>query len=362
MSFRTIHTRFFCAVFVVGLLAAVLFATPHGTYARVFASAGAQPKLTRLLFLRHPYMQGADVRQVQQRLKDLGYAQVGPADGIFGPYTDSAVRAFQWINQLVVDGVVGPQTWGLLFSTAALPAPAVHPIIVGDTLLGSWQAGTWIDAATTASWLAGGETYQLYGLTSWLGTAVGGRPVPPLLAVCPEYSVKLHPAPADVPHLGVAGDWNAQPRPVQELSTAAPTYRQAVADFLRAQGIQQPDVRLTKVVRTDLEGDGVDEVLIEATRHEQGWTAVKAGDYSIVVLRKVVDNRVQTIPIATVVYPQDRPIGEIAEHTLIGILDLNGDGTMEIVVGSADFEGGSTTVFEAIGNQVHTVLNVYCGP
>ena len=65
MSFRSIHTPFFCAALVVGLLAAGLFAAPYQTYARVFASSGAQPQFTRLLFLRHPYMQGADVRQVQ---------------------------------------------------------------------------------------------------------------------------------------------------------------------------------------------------------------------------------------------------------------------------------------------------------
>jgi len=362
MSFRSIHTRFSYAVFVAGLLAAGLFAAPHPTYARVFASPGAQPELTRLLHLRHPYMQGEDVQQAQQRLKDLGYAQVGLADGIFGPQTDSAARAFQWMNRLLVDGVVGPKTWSLLFSTAALPALDVHPIIVGETLLGSWIAGAWIDAATTASWLSGGERYQLFDLTGPLGTAVGGRPVPPSTPICPMYSVILRPAPADVPRLGVAGNWNAQPRPVQELSTAEPTYRQAVADLLRAQGIHQPDVRLIKVARTDLEGDGVDEVLIAATRHEQGWTGVKAGDYSLVVLRKVIHNMVQTIPIATVFYPQDRPFGDIAEYTLTGVLDLNGDGTMEIVVDGSYFESVSTTVFEAIGNQVQSELNVYCGP
>jgi peptidoglycan hydrolase-like protein with peptidoglycan-binding domain len=361
MSFRIIHMRFFRAAFVVGLLAVGLFAAPRGTSAGVFASPGAQLQLIRLLFLRHPYMRGEDVRQVQQRLKDLRYAQVGPADGIFGPSTATAVRAFQQMNRLVVDDEVGPKTWGQLFSTAAVSAPAVHPIIVGETLLGGWQAGAWIDAATTASWLGGGEIYQLYGLTGSLGSAVGSRPQSPILAVCPIYWLKVHPA-ADIARVGVAGNWNAQPRPVQELSTTVPTYRQAVAALLRSQGIDQPDVRLVKVVRTDLEGDGVDEVLIAATRHAQGWTAVKAGDYSLVVLRKVVHNSVQTIPIACVFYTQDRPFGEIAEHALLGILDLNGDGTMEIVVDSAHFESSSTTVSEVIGNQVHTVLNMACGP
>jgi peptidoglycan hydrolase-like protein with peptidoglycan-binding domain len=39
------------------------------------------------------------------------------ADGIFGPNTDAAVRAFQQQNGLAADGIVGPNTWSALIST-----------------------------------------------------------------------------------------------------------------------------------------------------------------------------------------------------------------------------------------------------
>jgi len=74
---------------------------------------------TRTLYLSSPLMQGEDVLAVQQRLYELGYTEVGSPDGVFGEMTDQAIRHFQEINHLEVDGYVGPATWELLFSAEA---------------------------------------------------------------------------------------------------------------------------------------------------------------------------------------------------------------------------------------------------
>lgn len=65
---------------------------------------------------------GAEVTDLQSRLNAQGFDS-GPADGIFGPRTDSAVRSYQAANGLEVDGLVGPQTWSKL-NGATAPAPA----------------------------------------------------------------------------------------------------------------------------------------------------------------------------------------------------------------------------------------------
>ena len=49
-----------------------------------------------------------------ESVRRLQYALGIYDDGILGPQTDSAVRAFQRTHHLTVDGIVGPQTWSAL--------------------------------------------------------------------------------------------------------------------------------------------------------------------------------------------------------------------------------------------------------
>lgn len=52
---------------------------------------------------------GSEVRQIQTKLKELGYYK-GSVDGIFGKQTRSAVIAFQKNCGLTADGIAGPKT------------------------------------------------------------------------------------------------------------------------------------------------------------------------------------------------------------------------------------------------------------
>ena len=57
---------------------------------------------------------GQAVSELQRALNAAGYSP-GPIDGDFGPQTRSAVLSFQMARHIEVDGVVGPQTNGILF-------------------------------------------------------------------------------------------------------------------------------------------------------------------------------------------------------------------------------------------------------
>lgn len=64
----------------------------------------------RTLYLRMPYFHGNDVRELQRALGALGFA-CGLNDGIFGAYTELALRKFQLNLGLPSDGIAGAMTY-----------------------------------------------------------------------------------------------------------------------------------------------------------------------------------------------------------------------------------------------------------
>lgn len=75
---------------------------------------------------------GSDVTKLQNTLKGLGY-DVGSIDGIFGPKTLSAVKAYQSAQGLSVDGIVGPKTMGAL--SGGTSSTTTKPVASSSTKL-----------------------------------------------------------------------------------------------------------------------------------------------------------------------------------------------------------------------------------
>ena len=67
----------------------------------------------RTLYLRMPYLHGQDVVELQQVLGALGFS-CGPIDGIFGAYTELALRNFQLNMGLPADGIAGAYTYATI--------------------------------------------------------------------------------------------------------------------------------------------------------------------------------------------------------------------------------------------------------
>ncbi|MEG1773020.1 MAG: peptidoglycan-binding protein, partial [Clostridia bacterium] len=67
-----------------------------------------------------PGSTGAGIAVYQQKLFDLGYLTAAP-NGVYGEGTIAAVKRFQEINALIVDGFLGPDTIDKLMSESAIP-------------------------------------------------------------------------------------------------------------------------------------------------------------------------------------------------------------------------------------------------
>ena len=100
-----------------------------GQFAAASGSSSAKGKDTRPTpSNQHPVGQGETGKRVsdlQERLNAEGFKPPLKVDGIFGPKTLAAVKAFQRSHGLKVDGLVGPKTTAAL-RAGSKPKPAAH--------------------------------------------------------------------------------------------------------------------------------------------------------------------------------------------------------------------------------------------
>lgn len=73
-------------------------------------------------------MRGEDVRQVQACISSLGYP-IGPIDGIYGRLTYTGIRSYQEKNNLILDGIIGPQTAGHLNALSGVDLDGITKLI-----------------------------------------------------------------------------------------------------------------------------------------------------------------------------------------------------------------------------------------
>lgn len=162
--------------------------------------------------------------------------------------------------------------------------------------------------------------------------------------------------------IGSNAKWNFIPRVPREISTTSKEYTNTVSAFLKTNKITKSPVKISQAFRVDLDGDGTEEVILSATYYKKGiYEGQNAGDYSFVLLRKIIKGKVQNILISGEFFIKKGEYSPPNKYEITGIADLNGDSKMEIVVDSAYYEGATQTVYEIKGNKPAAVLEVGCG-
>ncbi|MDH5556707.1 MAG: VCBS repeat-containing protein [Alphaproteobacteria bacterium] len=260
-------------------------------------------------------------------------------------------------------------TLALAISAATAPAAAdsgIHPIVHGGSriLLGAAIEDRWLTAEETSPRLRGGERYRHYSLLHQHGASEGSAPIS-AGDPCPETMLVETVTPEGFDTVSVAGEWNALVRIPKRLDPGLPVYRKAAADWLTGRGLETPAAELEQVIRVDLEGDGVDEVLLAANhrvaRQDGDISHAMSGDYSFVLLRRLKEGKVETLALADVIHVSPSP-GDINYwYGIAAILDLNGDGVMEIIVKNGYYEGEGVAVFAVEAGKPKLIFDEGCG-
>jgi hypothetical protein len=295
-------------------------------------------------------------------------AEVSPTPWVAG--TETAQEAASPTSTWSVSGTETPLTpeppAGATPTPVIWPSDFSHVLYVGKfyqttffLLLGGVNTEAWLSPDESLRRYAGEATYSLHTLTQESKYLVWGR-VPELSSVCQTYAVGTEANLDDTGFVAVLDGWNVTQRAVTELSPDVQPYQQAALDWLKAEGLPATEINQFQIQRVDLEGDGVDEVFISATRYDELERVTKTGDHSVILMRKVQGNEVVTTLIAGEVYrgPETATLLHNT-YSIANFVDLNQDGVLEVVVDIRRWEGFGANVYPLTGgcSDVDCVLS-----
>lgn len=256
----------------------------------------------------------------------------------------------------------------VLAQTVGVPAaePATFIELPFRYVFGGHRNGKWLTSEQAGMVMKPGTTFRMFTLKGEDGKLTASKAAADV-DVCTDVWIATIDPEMDTHAIAVSAPWNPMPRPVKFAATTQEVYMKAVSEILAAQGIRKPVVKITQHLRVDLDGDGNEEVLLAATHYPTAEgegsapMAAGAGNYSFVALLRMVDGKVVTQLIEGEFYPKAQEFNAPNVHEVGGVLDLDGDGKMEIIHHSQYYEGGATTAWQLGAKKAVKVLELACG-
>ena len=278
-------------------------------------------------------------------------------------------------------------------AAGAVECPVEREGVIGfdSLLLGGFFAGKWVPAEELQGTethrfnrIWGGEEYSIYSSNGFEGVGKGSaihkehpgefenarhEPDAPIFDVTMENGRTLGFGSA---RLAIRCNWNPAPRRAIPLDTKNAVYNKIIKEYLGRNGLPDAKPNIMQLFKVDLNGNGQDEVIIYAQnivgREAAAWemdkplffgsgfpNTSKKGDYSVLLLRKIVDGQVREIPLAHFIALKD---GTPFLHKIYQCADLNGDGIMEIITGEYSNGRFSYIVHEIKGGKaVQALIN-----
>ncbi len=231
-------------------------------------------------------------------------------------------------------------------------------------LIGAVENQKWIESDGATKSVKHGAKVQVYSVTDLIGNAAIVK-LDTQSEACPDRPmVKLNPKKIKQGEIAFAAKWNPLPRKPKSLDVKDKKYVDLVGEFLRRRGLKDPVVHITQTVQVDLDGDGQDEVVISATHYKNGDEIPDEptpNTYSCVMVARSVNGKMETKLVAGEFYPEAKGETPPNKFEIAALLDLNGDGKIDIVLRSAYYEGDEISVYEYRPPGAKKVLSVGCG-
>jgi len=242
-------------------------------------------------------------------------------------------------------------------------------------LIGGVKNQKWLSVSELKPFDKYPRNYQVFSLSSAVAEISSGKPEEISYPCEGEYQLKLANKSSVFSTAIANASWKPLPIVLKKLSPDNKTYIKVVNDLLINAGIAKPVVQIKQVLKADVQSDGVDEVFIVASYFSDASSNAqlneipsyaKAGDYSIVIYRHLMDGQIHNEVVVSDIHTQVTSSEQQAppnpiEFAINSILDLNGDGVMDVSVDAEMHEGQWSTVYELENNQWIDRLMCGCG-
>ena len=320
------------------------------------ALAVAETQTAQALSSPTPWVAGTQTAQA--------ISSSSPTPYVAGTQTAEAIPSTVTANTLTPLPTFSFPTATPAVGFSPVPEGTFSPVFYGSgsfLLLGGFKTDRgWLSGADASAYVDPEKVYDFFGRSGPI--QVPGSPLEFNLT-CRNYFMHSSVVMSEA-MVGVTSGWVTQRRATTDLSIDDPTYIQAVTEWFQSQGNSPAEIHVTRILQADIEGDGVNEVLLSASYFQDtSGHMTRTGDYSVVLMRKVTGNEVVTIPLVKDYYVSSVPELELSyprTYTLSQALDLNRDGTLEVIVHVSRWEGGGAIVYRVDGQNVREVMRVIC--
>ncbi len=190
---------------------------------------------------------------------------------------------------------------------------------------------------------------QPYCVGDEMGPLIPGAPVIPDTPVSLGYDA-----------VAVTADWPLQPRDVRQVGVDNPEYAAIGAGFFEGTPTAAEGT-VSQAVRADLDGDGVEEVLVTYERITEPDFGAENDFTGVYVRYPAADGSVVDELLTAYVMEDPIDFPTVGRYTIAAVADLNGDGAMEVMLRDRFWESGGMAVFALDGGRLIRVGSGGCG-